>query len=105
LGYGGKVDLHSDNVVLDVKTTEFTEDKLPPGYIEQCAQLASYRNGLDLPGARVANVYVSTSVGGLVHIREWTEEELNGGLSVFLSALNIWKITKKYDGGAGWKTT
>lgn len=98
-GYGGKTDLFStdfDGIVIDFKTTEFTADNLPPGWPEQCWQLAAYRHGLNMPEARAANVYISTSVENLVHVRKWSNDELNSGLEVFLAALELWKRIKKY---------
>ena len=98
-GYGGKIDLNSfdfDGIVVDFKTTEFTKDKLPPGWPEQCWQLAAYRHGLNIPEARAANVYISTSVENLIHVREWSNDELESGLGVFLAALELWKRIKNY---------
>ena len=72
LGFGGKVDLHSKNVVVDYKTKDFTEKDMfrwkkdgskgaaiPFTYIENKMQLSAYRKGLNLPDAVIANVYIA----------------------------------------------
>jgi hypothetical protein len=95
LGFGGKVDLHSrdgNGVVIDFKTKEFTSDQAEKvqGFDEHLMQLAAYRVGLDLPEARCANVFVSVTEPGLVVVREWSQEDLNRGRTMFESLLNYW---------------
>jgi len=94
--YGGKVDLHSSEVVIDFKTKEFTEDKLPEAYDENIIQLAAYSRGLNIPHARLANVFVSRNVPGLVHIVEHDEEEIEHGMIMFVALLNLWMNIKRF---------
>jgi len=94
--YGGKVDLHSPELVIDFKTKEFTEDKLPEAYDENVIQLSAYRWGLGYPFARCANVFVSRNVPGLVHIVEHDEEEINRGAAMFDSLLSLWMNLKRF---------
>ena len=87
-GFAGKVDLHSRDaggVVIDFKTKEFTSESLEKvaGFDENVMQLAAYRQGLDLPKARCANIFVSVTEPGLVVVKEWTEEELARGWAMF----------------------
>ena len=87
-GFAGKVDLHSrdgEGVVADFKTMEFTSDTLEKvaGFDENVMQLAAYRNGLKLPNARCANIFVSVTEPGLVVVKEWTQEELVRGWAMF----------------------
>jgi len=96
MGFGGKVDLHSKELVIDYKTKEFTEDNLPSAYDEHIVQLAAYRNGLGLPMARCANVFVSVTVPGLVHIVEHSSEDLFRGWSMFSHLLKYWQHKNKY---------
>ncbi len=99
-GYGGKVDLHSrtSNVVLDVKTKEFTEaDAKKLIYDEHSIQLAAYRYGLDMPTAACGNVFVSVSEPGLVQVVMHDEEELQRGWRIFQGLLSLWKEIKKFD--------
>jgi hypothetical protein len=94
-GFGGKVDLHSQDgqgVVIDFKTKEFTEETMDKaqGFDEHLMQLASYRVGLGLPKARCANVFVSVTQPGLVVVREWSQEDLERGWKMFNSLLQFW---------------
>lgn len=87
-GFAGKIDLHSmdgDGVVIDFKTKEFTSETLDKvaGFDENVMQLAAYRTGLVKPQARCANVFVSVTEPGLVVVKEWTQEELWRGWSMF----------------------
>jgi len=106
-GYGGKVDLHSKDVVIDFKTKEFTEDKLPGVFPEQKKQLSAYANGLglcdwqgdNLTFPRCANVFVSVSVPGLVHVVEHKQKDLQHAFDCFLAQLIWWQKEKKYESG------
>ena len=101
LGYGGKVDLHCETVVVDFKVKEFDKStpikKLVGGstpYPELYLQLAAYREGLGLPNATMANIFVSRSVPGLVRIHQWPEGDY---FQRFLCLLRFWQMTKGYD--------
>ena len=102
LGFGGKLDLSSDEVVIDFKTSAFDETKKDSefGYDEHLMQLASYALGLGIFEPRCANVYISTTVPGLVKIKEWSKEDIDRGLKMFLSLLNYWQVKNKYVPGA-----
>jgi hypothetical protein len=95
-GYGGKVDLHSDSVVIDFKTKEFCQGDKLKCFDEHHMQLAAYRFGLGVPTARCANVFVSTSEPGTVCIVEHTEQELVRGFVMFGWALKLWQAQKNY---------
>lgn len=97
LGYAGKVDLASPVVVVDYKTKEFSADKLPTAYDENIMQLSAYRRGLGFDGAKCANLFISRSIPGLVHVVEHSEEELQRGLRMFDCLLEFWKVKNKYD--------
>ena len=56
-GFGGKVDLHCEDIVIDFKTKEVVDEKTDV-YDEQLMQLAAYRVGLGIPDALCANVFV-----------------------------------------------
>jgi hypothetical protein len=94
--YGGKVDLHAENLVIDFKTKEFTEDKLPEAYDENVIQLAAYRAGLGYYEAKCANVFVSRNVPGLVHIVEHSDDDLDRGLAMFENLLDLWRSLKRF---------
>lgn len=97
-GFGGKVDLHNReaNLVLDIKSKEFTDPAKVDAYDEHLMQLAAYRVGLDLPTAVCANVFVSATMPGLVVIKEWSQEELERGWKMFESLLRFWQIKNQH---------
>lgn len=96
-GFGGKVDMYADDLVVDIKTKEFaTGDEVKP-YDEHLMQLAAYRVGLGMPEARCANIFVSRNVPGAVFIHEWTEEDLKRGWAMFASLLAFWQLKNKYE--------
>jgi hypothetical protein len=89
-GFGGKIDLCSPAAVLDIKTKEFDADNLPSGFEEHLMQLAAYRVGVGMPNAACANVFVSVTNPGLVHIHKWEEKDLVRGWGMFVGLLNYW---------------
>jgi len=96
LGFGGKVDLHNHEVVLDFKTKEFTEDSDLKTWDEHAMQIAAYRYGLGLDKARGAIAYVSTTVPGLCKVIEITPDELEKGWTMFYSLLHYWQAKNTY---------
>lgn len=94
LGFGGKVDFHTTDIVIDFKTKDFDDPKKKLWYDEHLYQLSAYRLGLNLPNAKCENWYISTSVPGLIIIKEWTPEELLKGEEVFKKVLELWKLIK-----------
>lgn len=96
-GYGGKVDLHSADAVVDIKSKEFSPDVLPAVYEEHMMQLAAYRRGLGIPAARCANLFVSVNNPGLAYLAMHPEDELQRGLAMFDALLNYWRAKCKYD--------
>lgn len=98
LGYGGKVDLHSLQWVLDFKTKEFGKDDIHDlkTWDEHAMQLAAYGHGLGVPQARAGIVFVSTTVPGLCVLREIDQAELDRGFEMFRSLLTFWKARANY---------
>ena len=92
IGFGGKVDMHCDDVVLDIKTKEFAHKEEVKPYDDHLMQLAAYRVGLGKPDARCANVFVSRSHPGTTFIYEWTDDDLIKGWSMFVSLLDFWQL-------------
>lgn len=93
LGFGGKIDLshlEGDGAVIDFKTKEFTDPKEITGFDEHVMQLAAYRVGIKKPKARCANVFVSVTVPGLAVVKEWTQEEIERGWSMFNALRTFW---------------
>jgi hypothetical protein len=86
-GFGGKVDLIAENIVIDFKSKD-TLDKVEP-YHEQIMQLAAYRQGLGKPTARCANVYFTAA--GDVKLIEHSEDDLQQAWDCFQYLLAFYK--------------
>lgn len=95
-GFGGKVDLHSPNIVADFKTKDFTEDKLPSVYDNHFMQLGAYRAGLGLGNVQGLILFVSSTVKGLVHPVFCKPEELDKGYAMFQGLLQVWQAKRGY---------
>jgi hypothetical protein len=99
MGFGGKVDLHNTNIVADFKTKEeFKIGKngkvVKMAYDEHCMQLAAYAHGLEMPKARLVNIFVDYDGNTIFH--EWQEEEIARAWEMFCLILKLWKLTKRY---------
>lgn len=98
--YGGSIDLVSDDLVVDFKFKsggwENKKDGTPKKmwYDEHIAQLAAYANGIGLPDATVANVFIGPEAQ--VYIKEWTKEELERGLAYFNACNVLWKLKNNF---------
>lgn len=91
--YGGSVDLHNNDWVIDFKTKQ-TKDKFKPGkmaYNEQIMQLSAYRYGLGLRNAKCANVFVCLE-NGEIDFHVHSEKELEKCKRIFDHALEIWHL-------------
>jgi hypothetical protein len=86
-GFGGKVDLIAENIVIDFKSKD-TLDKVEP-YHEQIMQLAAYRQGLGKPTARCANVFFTAA--GDVKLIEHSEDDLQQAWDCFQYLLAFYK--------------
>jgi hypothetical protein len=93
LGFGGKIDLSAQNLVVDFKTKETPLEKVEP-YHEHILQLAAYRNGLNMPNARCAIVFVN-GLTNKVKLCEISEEDLADGWECFKHLLSYYKIKNK----------
>lgn len=96
LGFGGKCDVHKPGFVADFKSKDFDNDLLPKAWDNHAMQLAAYREGFGLSGARCAIIYVSTRVPGLTHLVELDQKELAKGWKLFCALLNYWQIQRDY---------
>lgn len=100
-GFAGMVDLSTEpsskggeNVgwVIDYKTKQFAS-KFKPGkmaYPDHHRQLAAYREGLGMPLARCANVFICLE-NGEIDFHEHSEADLQKGWATFHDALSIWR--------------
>jgi len=96
LGFGGKVDLMvkkmvgSDGFVVDFKTKETDLDKVDV-YFEHEMQLAAYREGLGMPTARCAIVFVN-ALTNQVKLIEIEQDRLQKGWECFEHLLRVYQI-------------
>jgi hypothetical protein len=88
-GFGGKVDLHCEDIVIDFKTKEVVDDKTVC-YDEQLMQLAAYRIGLELPDALCANVFVDLQ--GNVKIIKHDESDIQKAWLMFSHLLAFYRV-------------
>lgn len=88
MGFGGKVDLSGNNIVVDFKSKEGSLEKVS-SFHEQIMQLAAYREGLGMPSARCANVYFNEQ--GDVKLIEHSEEDLSNAWACFQYLLMFYK--------------
>ena len=108
-GYGGMVDLNSDRFVIDYKTKDIKDKQWEQylaqkniypaiAYPENCQQLVAYDKALPRSAInrRLINVYIDRQIPGRVIIHEWKPEEVKTAWQVFVFALGIWQLTKKY---------
>lgn len=95
-GYGGKVDLHSPEWVVDFKTKEFPEnpDAKKMVYDDHGVQLAAYGVGLSKDTKRLLNIFIDV---GSNQVLEWEHEDPASLYDMFYHALELWKLIKKYN--------
>lgn len=94
-GYGGKVDLHNDNYIVDFKTKDFDDPEQKLWWPEMAMQLSAYRRGLKKKKAKLINVFISTKID-LVVLHEWKEDDYYKGFKLLL---DYWKWSKGYESG------
>lgn len=97
LGFGGKVDLHCEDIVIDIKTKDFEDAGKVVPYEENLMQLSAYRVGLGIPEARCANVFISRTNPDVVAVKEWAQEDLARGWSMFTALLSFWQHKNQYE--------
>ncbi len=99
LGFGGKIDWHTDDIVLDFKTKDKVKDVRQLAWPEHCQQLSAYDVGLSYPdwskNRRLVNVFVGIT-DEEVRIHEWTQADSQQGWQAFKALLSFWQITKNY---------
>ena len=86
LGFGGKVDDHTTDALVDYKSTDKPLEGLKL-WDEHAQQLAAYREGLGYPTARCAIVYVSR-LKPEARLIEIPEKDLQRGWDMFQALLS-----------------
>jgi len=97
-GFGGKVDLHCVDAVIDIKTKEFKPDDKLELFDEHYMQLAAYAVGLKISPPRCANVFVSPLEPYPVVILEHEPQEIQRGWEMFEALLTFWKAKSRISG-------
>jgi hypothetical protein len=97
LGFGGKCDLMAkpvngkgDGFIVDFKTKDTDLDKVDV-YFEHEMQLAAYREGLGVPAARCAIVFVNGTTNQ-VKLIEIEEQKLQNSWECFQHLLRVYQI-------------
>lgn len=99
LGYGGKLDLTGvhptkPSVVIDYKCKDFSDPDKKLHYDEHVTQLAAYAYGLGYINPRCVNLFISSTVPGLIVPVEWAADDIARGYKAFLALLSLWKCRK-----------
>ena len=94
LGFGGKIDIHCDEWMVDFKTKELDDGKKPDVYDSNGVQLAAYDHGMG-GGRKLLNLFISVSSPGYVYPYQWEDKE--GLFKMFSTALDLWKLIKRYE--------
>ena len=92
LGYGGKVDLHSSEWVLDIKTKDDDKADL---YDEHFCQLRAYAVGLGIPDARCGIVFVNRREPKAAAV-EASKDDLDKGEAMFRALLALHQAKNRY---------
>jgi len=94
-GFGGKVDLYSNEWVIDFKTRDFLKKDLKKNFTlpDNLMQLSAYKYGLNLKKAETASVFISRTEEGLIKV-EKHKNKLNFSFGKLLS---FWMALKDYD--------
>lgn len=94
-GFGGKVDLFSNEWVIDFKTKDFSKKDLKKTLAipDNLMQLSAYKLGLNLKKAKTASIFISRTEDGLIKV-EKHEKKLNFSFGKLLS---FWMTFKDYD--------
>lgn len=98
LGFGGKLDLHCDQAVVDFKFKDFKETpKKTFAYPEHAMQLHAYAQGIGRPQAVKLNLFISSTVPGLIYPHTWVEDDSHW--EAFRCLLRLWQLRKSYESG------
>ncbi len=105
LGYGGKVDWHTNEITIDFKTkdklTETVKGKVKDkklAWPENVEQLAAYSRGLGHGfDKRLINVFIGVE-DCEIRVHEWTRQDYENGWEVFKALLKVWQIRNNYTG-------
>jgi len=95
-GYGCKLDLHSEEAVIDFKCKDF---KAMPdktfAYPEHAMQLWCQAEAAGKPWVKKINLFISSTVPGLIYPHEWDDD--TNHFIPFQHLLALWKFRRNFD--------
>lgn len=94
-GFGGKVDIHSDAIVLDIKTKDGDLDSVKC-FDEHFMQVAAYARGLGRPSARTGIVFVGRDLPPRARLVMHSADERDHGWAMFKALLAYWQEAHDY---------
>ena len=101
LGYGGKIDLYSEEgIFVDFKTKDNIRDKEPDKlvYNEYGMQLSAYAQGCGfVDKAERVSIFVDRQDVGYISCYKWEDNTHSKHRDMFNSLLSYWKLVKNYD--------
>jgi len=87
--YGGKADLHTQDYLIDIKTTEKQKDDIAL-WDTHLMQLAAYQVGLNLnPSSKCGILYINTRTAE-ANLLLATQEQIERGWNMFTALLDYW---------------
>ena len=100
-GYGGAIDLHNDQFLIDWKTKDIDDVSKKMAYPNHAMQLAAYDKALQSRSVffgerRCINVFIDRTEPGKVVIHEWEPEEIALAWEKFQLLLRYWQLDKGY---------
>ena len=99
-GYGGKIDLYSENgIFIDFKTKDGLQGKDPKRLVfdEHGMQLSAYAQGCGFNNPKRISIFVDRIETGLIACHQWDEASHSKHIDMFNALLTYWKLTKNYD--------
>lgn len=100
LGYGGKIDLCSDNgIFVDFKTKDNLDGKDPKKlvYDEHGMQLSAYAQGLGVTDPVRVSIFVDRQKPEIALYHVWDNESHKKHAEMFNALLTYWKLSKNYN--------
>ena len=98
-GYGGKIDLYSDNVFIDFKTKDNLKGKDPAKlvYDEHGMQLSAYGQGMGYDYPTRISIFIDRKDTDIILFHEWDLDSHNRHIEMFNSILKYWQLVKNYE--------
>jgi hypothetical protein len=98
-GYGGKIDLYSNDVFIDFKTKDNLEGKDPAKlvYDEHGMQLSAYAQGMGIDCPTRVSIFIDRKNTNIILFHIWDLESHDRHIKMFNSILKYWQLVKNYE--------